>query len=91
MATQNGRLALAAALALAADMLMSVAVYADAALFNQRCAKCHSRASTVAVRLKGKTAEEKASHLDAFLNTHYAREPEVREKLVAYLVGLSSK
>ena len=47
-------------------------------------------------RLKGQTAAEKASLLDAFLKTHYAdrtgtSDAQVRARMVTYLVGLAAK
>jgi hypothetical protein len=81
---------LASALVLAAASLTPGA-HADPVLFNEHCAKCHARSNTLAGSLKGQTADDKASHLDAFLKTHYAHDEQVRAKIVAYLVGLSIK
>jgi hypothetical protein len=88
----QGRSALAAALALAAGALTPAASHADEALFRERCAKCHEPPT----RLEGQTAAEKASLLDAFLQTHYANrtgtaDAQVRAKMVTYLVGLAAK
>ena len=80
-----------ATLALAALLLTPAGASADAGLFNERCAKCHARASALASRLKGATKEEKAARLDTFLRTHYADDERVRAGIVAYLTGLSAE
>ena len=87
----DGRRVVAAALALVSSAPAPTVAHADQVLFIERCAKCHARASIVAANLKGQTAVDKASHLDAFLKTHHADDEQVRAKIVAYLVGLSSK
>lgn len=64
---------------------------ADAGLFAEHCAKCHARATTLSRSLKGSTAEEKRALLDRLLLTHHAPDAVVREKIVAYLVGIAGK
>ena len=88
----KGRFALAAALVFAAGALAPAAAHADETLFRERCARCHEPPT----RLKGQTAAEKASLLDAFLKTHYAdrtgtSDAQARAKMVTYLVGLAEK
>lgn len=56
--------------------------------YEQYCAKCHSSAGRLARKLEGATVEEKAAKLGRFLETHQKLDPEVRAKLVDYLVGL---
>lgn len=63
--------------------------HADAALFKEKCAKCHARASALASSLKGRTVDEKASQLDTLLKSHHAEDAEARAKIVAYLVALT--
>lgn len=64
---------------------------ADAETFRANCAKCHPRATTIAQRVKGDTADARKSALDAFLSKHHAENPEVRERIVAYLITLPTK
>jgi mono/diheme cytochrome c family protein len=56
--------------------------------YEKHCAKCHASASRLARKLEGATAEEKASKLSQFLETHQKLDPEVRSQLVEYLVNL---
>jgi hypothetical protein len=67
------------------------AASADADLFEDRCGKCHARATTLARGLKGDTAAAKTAALDAFLEAHHAEDAEIRARIVAYLMGLSGK
>lgn len=76
---------------LMAVVLSAVSARADATLYREYCAKCHARAGTLAGNLKGQTAEEKASRLEAFLQTHHISDFQVRAKIVTYLVELSKK
>jgi mono/diheme cytochrome c family protein len=64
---------------------------ADAALYGEHCAKCHARAATLARSLKGGTIAEKSAALDKLLSGHHAPDPEVRSRIVAYLLGLAGK
>ena len=80
-----------AGLSLIAAALTPVSALADAALYKAHCSKCHARAGTLAVKLKGQSEEEKASRLHAFLTTHHAEDAETRANIVAYLVDLSKK
>lgn len=80
--------ALSAALLASVTLLPSIA-YADASLFKEHCAKCHARASSLASGLKGQTADEKASQLEAFLTSHHVDDAAARAHLVTYLVGLA--
>ncbi|GLI95647.1 hypothetical protein [Methylocystis echinoides] len=57
--------------------------------YEQYCATCHASAGRLARKLEGATAEEKGAKLGRFLETHQKLDPEVRAKLVDYLVGLS--
>jgi mono/diheme cytochrome c family protein len=77
--------------ALAASVLAPGEANADAALFKESCAKCHSRAASLAKGLKGATPAEKAAALDRFLASHHAEDEVRRRRLVDYLVGLASK
>ncbi len=56
--------------------------------YERHCATCHANAGRLARKLEGATAEEKGAKLDRFLETHQKLDPEVRAKLVDYLVGL---
>lgn len=87
----NVRTAVIAALSLIAGLLAPVSARADAALYKARCAKCHARVGTLIANVKGQSAEEKASHLDAFLTTHHAQDAQVRAKIVAYLIEFAGK
>lgn len=91
MQMTSGRCAAAIVLALAVSAFAPAAARADAALFNEHCAKCHARAAALARGLEGETPNEKSSQLDAFLKTHHADDAQVRAMIVAYLVGLSGK
>ena len=87
----NPRRAWMGALSLIAIALFTVSARADATLYKEYCAKCHARAAALAANLKGQTEEAKTSSLDAFLQNHHAGDVQVRAKIVAYLVELSSK
>ncbi len=91
MQMTSGRCAAALVLALAVGALAPASARADAAQFNEHCAKCHARAAALAHGLKGQTPDEKSSQLDTFLKTHHADDAQVRAKIVAYLLGLSGK
>jgi hypothetical protein len=79
------------ALAAAGGAFAPAAASADAALFKDRCSKCHARAATLARGLKGETPAAKTAALDAFLKGHHAEDADTRSRIVAYLVGLSGK
>jgi mono/diheme cytochrome c family protein len=64
---------------------------ADAETFRANCAKCHSRAATIARRIKGDTVDQRKAQLDTFLATHHAEDPAVRERVVTYLMTLTAK
>lgn len=74
---------------LIAVALSAVSAHPEAPLYKEHCAKCHARAGALAANLKGQTAEEKASRLEAFLQSHHANDSQVRAKIIAYLVELS--
>ncbi len=74
---------------LMAVVLSAISAHAEAPLYKEHCAKCHARAGTLATNLKGQTAEEKASRLEAFLQSHHANDPQVRARIIAYLIELS--
>lgn len=91
MQMTSGRCAAAIVLVLAAAAFAPAAARADAALFNEYCAKCHARAAAVARGLKGETSDATSSQLDTFLKSHHADDAQVRARIVAYLVALSGK
>ncbi len=64
---------------------------ADAETFRANCAKCHSRAATIARQIKGDTVDQRKAQLDTFLATHHAEDPAVRERVVTYLMTLTAK
>ena len=64
---------------------------ADAETFRSNCAKCHSRAATIARQIKGDTPDQRKAQLETFLATHHAEDPALRERIVAYLMMLTSK
>jgi len=65
--------------------------HADATAYSNHCAKCHARAVVVARSLKGDADTEKASRLDALLQSHHAEDVADRAKIVNYLIGLSKR
>jgi hypothetical protein len=64
---------------------------ADAPAFQARCASCHARASTLARRLDGDSAEARSGALAKFLEMHHCDDAQARTAIVDYLVGLSSQ
>jgi len=60
--------------------------FATEAAFQTHCSKCHSRASTLARRLKGDTRDERAAALSKFLEDHHLDDPAARAAIVNYLV-----
>ncbi len=62
---------------------------ASEALFKARCSSCHSRATTLARAVKGNSTEAKLASLSKFLETHHVPDPQERQAIAAYLVGLS--
>ncbi len=68
-------------------MMLGEAAAQDA--YEKHCARCHASASRLARKLEGATAEEKASKLSQFLETHQKLDAETRSRLVAYLIGLA--
>jgi hypothetical protein len=65
------------------------AAAADAPAFQAQCASCHQRASTLARRLEGESAEARSAALAKFLETHHCDDAQARMAIVDYLVGLS--
>lgn len=86
-ATRPCRLALALALGLAGAGLPETAA-ASEALFKDRCAKCHARATSLARSLKGATPEAVTASLSAFLQSHHAPDEAERQSIAGYLAGL---
>jgi hypothetical protein len=80
-----------AAAAAAISLIVSVPsmAIADERAFQEHCAICHHRASSVVRRLIGETAEERTAGLDRFLETHHAEDPKLRAAIVGYLTRLS--
>jgi hypothetical protein len=68
--------------------LIMVGEAATQEAYERHCAACHASAGRLARKLEGATAEEKGAKLGRFLETHQKLDPEVRAKLVDYLVGL---
>jgi mono/diheme cytochrome c family protein len=64
---------------------------ADAETFRANCAKCHSRAATIARQIKGDTPDQRKAQLETFLTTHHAEDPAVRERIATYLLTLTAK
>lgn len=65
------------------------AAAADTTAFEEQCATCHQRASTLARRLEGESAEARSAALTKFLQTHHSDDAQTRAAIVEYLVGLS--
>ena len=53
--------------------------------FKEHCSKCHARASSVARSFDG-SEEQRKKAFDRFLSTHYAEDPQVRAKIIDYLL-----
>jgi len=60
-------------------------------VFKEHCAKCHPRAGSIIRGFGGETTEERYIRLDKFLETHHAKDPELRANIVNFLVGLSAQ
>jgi hypothetical protein len=56
--------------------------------FKEHCSKCHARASSVARSFDG-NEEQRKKAFDRFLSTHYAEDPQVRAKIIAYLLAMA--
>jgi hypothetical protein len=56
--------------------------------FKEHCSKCHSRPSSVARSFDG-NEEQRKKAFDRFLSTHYAEDPQLRAKIVAYLLTVA--
>jgi hypothetical protein len=65
------------------------AAAADAPAFQAQCASCHPRASTLARRLEGESAEARSAALVKFLQKHHSEDAQTRAAIAEYLVGLS--
>lgn len=74
-----------------ASVFSGLGTAADAPAFRARCASCHPRASTLARRLDGDSAEARSAALAKFLETHHCDDVQARDAIVDYLVGLSSQ
>lgn len=72
-----------------ACFLLRIAAAADTTAFEEQCATCHQRASTLARRLEGESAEARSAALAKFLQTHHSDDAQTRAAIVEYLVGLS--
>lgn len=58
--------------------------------FKEHCGKCHARPASVARGFSGPEAQRKSA-IDAFLSTHHAADPQLREEIVGYLLDLARK
>jgi hypothetical protein len=56
--------------------------------FKEHCSKCHARASSVARSFDG-NEEQRKKAFDRFLSRHYAEDPQVRAKIIAYLLAMA--
>jgi len=65
------------------------AAAAGAPAFEAECASCHPRASTLARRLEGESAEARSAALMKFLQKHHSDDAQTRAAIADYLVGLS--
>jgi hypothetical protein len=70
-------------------MSPGLAAAADAPAFQAQCASCHLRASTLARRLEGESAEARSAALAKFLQAHHSDDAQTRAAIAEYLVGLS--
>jgi hypothetical protein len=79
--------------ALALLLLVKLANFAgaDELAFKEHCAKCHLRADSIMRGFRGETTEERYNRLDKFLETHHAKDPELRVNIVNFLFGLSAQ
>lgn len=80
-------LALLPLLYLAAPVSAEGDATAGEAAYAKACARCHKTASRITPFIEGKTTEEKAAWLDAFLAGHHATDAKIRADLVAYLLA----
>jgi hypothetical protein len=56
--------------------------------FKEHCSKCHERPSSVARSFDG-NEEQRKKAFDRFLSRHYAEDPQVRAKIIAYLLAMA--
>ena len=56
--------------------------------FKEHCSKCHTRPSSVARSFDG-NEEQRKKAFDRFLSTHYAEDPQVRAKIIDYLLTVA--
>ena len=56
--------------------------------FKGNCSKCHTRPSSVARSFDG-NEEQRRKAFDRFLSTHYAEDPQVRAKIIDYLLTVA--
>ena len=56
--------------------------------FKGNCSKCHTRPSSVARSFDG-NEEQRKKAFDKFLSRHYAEDPQVRAKIIAYLLAMA--
>ena len=56
--------------------------------FKEHCSKCHARPSSVARSFDG-NEEQRKKAFDRFLSRHYAEDPQVRAKIIAYLLAMA--
>ena len=74
------------ALMITASGFMTTSVAEPA--FKEHCSKCHARPSDVAGSFDG-NEEQRKKAFDRFLSTHYAEDPQVRAKIIAYLLAVA--
>jgi hypothetical protein len=56
--------------------------------FKGNCSKCHARPISVARSFDG-NEEQRKKAFDRFLSTHYAEDPQVRAKIIDYLLTVA--
>ncbi len=61
---------------------------ASESAFNEHCSKCHARPSSVARSFDG-NQEQRKKAFDRFLSTHYGEDPQVRAKIIDYLLTVA--
>ncbi len=74
-------------LVLSVSLVFTEQVVAQEA-YQTHCAKCHASAGRLARTLNGASVVEKSAKLNEFLEAHQKLDPEVRSKLVEYLISL---
>lgn len=72
---------------MAASMLVTAPpAFAGNSTFDQNCKSCHATAKGLLKKAPGKSLEERAAELDAFLQKHHAADAAVRAEMIGWLI-----